>query len=41
MKEEYELLLEGLDMKEKCTVSHYGGIMQANHYYYYYYYLYH
>jgi len=30
MKEEYELSLERLDMQGKCTVTHYGSIMQAN-----------
>lgn len=30
MKEDYELSLERLDIQGKCTVTHYGGIMQAN-----------
>ena len=30
MKEEYDLSLELLDIQGKCTVTHYGGIMQAN-----------
>lgn len=30
MEEEYELSLERMDIQGKCTVSHYGGIMQAN-----------
>jgi hypothetical protein len=35
MKEECEISLERLDIQGKCTVTPYGGVMQANRISYY------